>query len=143
MIAIRIAEPYDLSPIMTFDSFPGDRIAEIVDWRMLVAEIDGAVVGYVAWQQGGCIGKDYVNKLVIDDRYRRRGIAQQLIGALNTVLTGRVFISTGAYNGAAVALLQGTGWAAAGQIVGLLPMDQPELFFHRDLWPIEASQAAE
>lgn len=143
MIAIRIAEPYDLSPIMTFDSFPGDRIAEIVDRRMLVAEIDGAVVGYVAWQQGGCIGKDYVNKLVIDDRYRRRGIAQQLIGALNTVLTGRVFISTGAYNDAAVALLQGTGWAAAGQIVGLLPMDQPELFFHRDLWPIEASQAAE
>jgi GNAT superfamily N-acetyltransferase len=143
MIAIRIAEPYDLSPIMTFDSFPGDRIAEIVDRRMLVAEIDGAVVGYVAWQQGGCIGKDYVNKLVIDDRYRRRGIAQQLIGALNTVLTGRVFISTGAYNDAAVALLQGTGWAAAGQIVGLLPMDQPELFFHRDLWPIAASQAAE
>lgn len=143
MIAIRIAEPYDLSPIMTFDSFPGDRIAEIVDRRMLVAESDNAIVGYVAWQQGGCIGKDYVNKLVIDNRYRRRGIAQKLIGALNTVLTGRVFISTGAYNDAAVALLQNTGWTAAGQIVGLLPMDQPELFFHRDLWPSAAGLAAE
>ena len=143
MIAIRVAEPYDLSPIMTFDSFPGDRIAEIVDRRMLVAEIDGAVVGYVAWQQGGCIGKDYINKLVIDDRYRRRGIAQQLIGELNTVLTGRVFISTGAYNQAAVALLQNTGWTAAGQIAGLLPLDQPELFFHRDLWPAVPSQAVD
>jgi ribosomal protein S18 acetylase RimI-like enzyme len=127
---------------MTFDSFPGDRIAEIVDRRMLVAESDDTIVGYVAWQQGGCIGKDYVNKLVIDNRYRRRGIAQQLIGALNTVLTGRIFISTGAYNDAAVALLQNTGWTAAGQIVGLLPMDQPELFFHRDLWPSAAARAA-
>ncbi len=136
MISIRIAEPYDLSPIMAFDPFPGDRIAEIVDRRMLVAEIADQVVAYVAWQQGGCIGKDYVNKLVVDDGYRRRGIALLLIGALNTVLSGRVFISTGAYNAGAVALLESTGWTAAGQIVGLLPMDQPELFFHRDLWPV-------
>ena len=135
MITIRIAEPYDLSRIMTFDSFPGDRIAEIVERRMLVAEIESLVVAYVAWQQGGCIGKDYINKLVVANGYRRRGIAQNLIGTLNTVLSGRVFISTGANNAAAVGLLQDTGWAAAGQIVGLLPMEEPELFFHRDLWP--------
>jgi hypothetical protein len=66
-----------------------------------------------------------------------------LVGALNMVLSGRIFISTGAHNAAAVALLEGTGWTAAGQIVGLLPMDQPELFFHRDLWPVVASQASE
>jgi GNAT superfamily N-acetyltransferase len=142
MITTRIAEPYDLSSIMFFDSFPGDRIAEIVDRRMLVAEIDGSVVAYVAWQHGGCIGKDYVNKLVVNDEYRRRGIAQLLVGALNMVLSGRIFISTNAHNAAAVALLEGTGWTAAGQIVGLLPMDQPELFFHRDLWPVVASQAS-
>ena len=135
MITTRIAEPYDLSRIMTFDSFPGDRIAEIVERRMLVAEIGDMVVAYVAWQHGGCISKDYVNKLVVADGYRRRGIAQGLIGALNTVLAGRIFISTGAHNAAAVALRKGTGWAAAGQIVGLLPMEEPELLFHRDLWP--------
>jgi hypothetical protein len=50
MATIRLAEPYDLSRLMQFDSFPGDRIAEIVEKRMLVAEIDSIVVGYVAWQ---------------------------------------------------------------------------------------------
>jgi len=39
MITTRIAEPYDLSRLMAFDSFPGDRIAEIVERRMLVAEL--------------------------------------------------------------------------------------------------------
>lgn len=135
MIAIRIAEPYDLSRLMAFDSFPGDRIAEIVERRMLVAEIGDVVVGYVAWQQGGCIGKDYVNKLVVDDAHRRRGIAQALMRTLNTVLSGRVFISIGARNVAAVSFLQRTGWTPAGQILGLLPLDEPELFFHQDIWP--------
>lgn len=135
MITTRIAEPYDLSQIMTFDSFPGDRIAEIVERRMLVAEIGELVVGYVAWQHGGCIGKEYVNKLVVEHAYRRLGIAQALIGALNTVLSGRVFISTGALNSTAVSLLESTGWVPAGRIVGLRPLDEPELFFHRDIWP--------
>ncbi|WP_257077546.1 GNAT family N-acetyltransferase, partial [Campylobacter jejuni] len=73
MTAIRAAEPHDLSRLMAFDSFPGDRIAEIVEQRMLVAEVDGVIAGYVAWQTGGCIGMDYVNKLVVDPDYRRRG----------------------------------------------------------------------
>lgn len=135
MITTRIAEPYDLSPIMAFDSFPGDRIAEIVERRMLVAELNDVVVGYVAWQRGGCVGKDYVNKLVIDKAHRRRGIARTLIGALNTALSGRVFISIGANNVAGVSLLHRTGWTPAGQILGLLPLDEPEMFFHQDIWP--------
>jgi ribosomal protein S18 acetylase RimI-like enzyme len=138
MTIIRLAEPYDLSQLMEFDSFPGDRIAEIVEKRMLVAEIAHSVVGYVAWQHGGCVGRDYVNKLVVDDDYRRRGIAKALIDALNTTLRGRVFISTGANNRAAMSLLKGTGWVAAGQIVGLRPLNEPETFFHRDLWPPDA-----
>lgn len=138
MTTVRLAEPYDLSRLMEFDSFPGDRIAEIVEKRMLVAEIDNSVVGYVAWQHGRCVGRDYVNKLVVDDDHRRRGIARALIAALNTSLSGRVFISTGADNRAAMSLLKGTGWSAAGQIVGLRPLNEPETFFQRDLWPPEA-----
>ncbi len=135
MITTRIAEPYDLSPIMAFDSFPGDRIAEIVERRMLVAETNDVVVGYVAWQQGGCIGKDYVNKLVVDDAHRRRGIAQALMGALNTVLSGRVFISIGAQNAPGVSFLRQAGWTPAGHVLGLLPFNEAELFFHQDMWP--------
>ncbi|WP_244186999.1 GNAT family N-acetyltransferase [Sphingomonas faeni] len=118
---------------MAFDSFPGDRIAEIVERRMLVAEVDGVIAGYIAWQTGGCIGMDYVNKLVVDPDYRRHGIAQSLIAELNSILNGRVFISTGADNSAAVGLLRLTNWQPAGQIVGLRPADEPEIFYYRDL----------
>ena len=131
-MVIRPAEPHDLSRIITFDAFPGDRIIEIVDRRMLVFEIEELVVGYIAWQQGGCLGMDYVNKLVVANAYRRLGVAQKLVGALHTALEGRIFISAGARNTAAVTLLNGTGWTFAGQLTGLLPMDEQELFFHRD-----------
>ncbi|WP_428968802.1 GNAT family N-acetyltransferase [Sphingomonas sp. Xoc002] len=133
MVAIRRGEPRDLPRLMEFDSFSGDRINEIVERRMLVAEVNATVVGYLAWQHGGCIGKDYVNKLVVDDDYRRRGIAQALVHALSTTLTGRIYISSGAANVPALSLINGTGWIAAGQIVGLLPQGEPELFFRRDL----------
>ncbi len=132
MVAIRRGEPRDLPRLMEFDCFSGDRINEIVERRMLVAEVDATVVGYLAWQHGGCIGKDYVNKLVVDDSYRRRGIAQALVHALSATLTGRIYISAGAANTAALSLINGTGWTAAGRIDGLLPLDEPELFFRRD-----------
>jgi ribosomal protein S18 acetylase RimI-like enzyme len=133
MTAIRAAEPYDLTRLMAFDSFPGDRIAEIVERRMLVAEVDGVIAGYVAWQTGGCIGMDYVNKLVVDPDYRRKSIAQSLIVALKSVLGGRVFISAGADNMAAIGLLALTEWRPAGQIVGLRPAEEAEVFYYRDL----------
>lgn len=133
MVVIRRGEPHDLPRLMEFDSFSGDRIIEIVEGRMLVAQTDGAVVGYLAWQHGGCIGKDYVNKLVVDDGYRRQGIAQALMRNLRTALSGRIFISAGAANIAALSLINSTGWTAAGQILGLLPMEEPELFFRQDL----------
>ena len=133
MTAIRAAEPYDLSRLMAFDSFPGERIAEIVDRRMLVAEVDGIIAGYIAWQTAGCIGMDYVNKLVVDPHYRRQSIAQSLIRALNSALTGRVFISTGEDNLAAIRLLAVTEWRPAGQIVGLRPAGTAEIFYYRDL----------
>ncbi|MCT8002393.1 GNAT family N-acetyltransferase [Sphingomonas sanguinis] len=133
MVAIRRGEPRDLPRLMEFDRLLGDRVNEIVERRMLVAEVDATVVGYLAWQHGGCIGKDYVNKLVVDDNYRRRGVAQALTQALGTALSGRIYISTGGANTAALSLINGTGWTAAGRIDGLLPLDEPELFFRRDL----------
>lgn len=57
------------------------------------------------------------------------------MGTLNTVLSGRVFISTGAHNVAGVSFLDRMGWTPAGQISGLLPLDEAELFFHQYMWP--------
>lgn len=85
------------------------------------------------WQKNGCIGKDYVNKLVVKEAYRRQGLAKRLIASLNTVLFGRVFISTPGRNHAAVQLLESTNWKRAGEIVGLLPLNEAEVFFYKDL----------
>lgn len=63
MLKARYAEPVDLAVIMTFDAFPGDRIIEIMERRMLVIDIDGRPAGYAPWLKNGCIGNDYVNKL--------------------------------------------------------------------------------
>ena len=130
---IRFAEPIDLTTIMAFDAFPGDRIVEIVERRMLVIEIDGRVEAYAAWQKNGCIGKDYVNKLVVNHALRRRGLAKELIVALDTALEGRVFISAPAGNVAAVGLLRSMQWTKGGEIVGLLPLGEAEVFFYKDL----------
>jgi len=133
MATVRPAEPHDMPRIMAFDSFPGDRIMEIIERRMLVVEMDGVAKGYVPWQTGGCIGKDYVNKLVIDDDSRRLGFAKLLLAGFDAVLTGRVFISAPVGNGAALTLLETTGWVKAGEIFGLLQADEAEAFFHRDI----------
>lgn len=133
MLKTRFAEPVDLAAIIAFDAFPGDRIVEIVERRMLAIEVDGRVQGYASWQKNGCIGKDYVNKLVVNGASRRQGLAKQLIAALDTALTGRVFISAPAGNLAAIRLLEDTHWIRAGEITGLLPSGEAEVFFYRDL----------
>jgi len=133
MLNVRLAEPVDLASVIKFDAFPGDRVIEIIDHRMLVIDVDGETQGYASWQKNGCIGMDYVNKLVVSDAYRRRGLAKYLIGGLSTVLHGRIFISASSSNTAAIRLLHGTMWTRAGEIIGLLPSDEAEVFFYKDL----------
>ncbi len=132
MTRVRAAEPADLARIIPFDPFPGDRIIEIVERRMLVAELSDRLAGYVAWQHRGCIGKDYVNKLVVDQGFRRRGVAKALLAGLEITLRGRVFISTAADNAPARMLLRDNGWTHAGEILGLLPSGEAEVFYYAD-----------
>lgn len=133
MISFRPAEPPDLSQIMTFDLLPGDRVSEIVERRMLVAGENGAVQGYMSWQTRGCIGQDYINKLVVSPDCRRRGIGKKLMDNMGIVLVGRVFISAAASNEAALTLIASTNWTKAGELCGLLPGGEAEVFFWRDL----------
>jgi len=133
MIEVRLSEPSDLSSLLGFDLFPGDRIVEIVERRMAVAQIAGVIVGYVAWQRQGCVGKDYVNKLVVDAAFRRRGVASLLLAYLDTVIRGRLFISTGETNTAAINLLSQSGWRRSGELAGLLERDELEVFFFKEM----------
>jgi len=133
MTSIRPAKPHDLSQIISFDLFPGDRVEEIIERRMLVAEESGEVQGYVSWQVRGCVAKDYVNKLVVSPDHRRRGIGRQLMDNMHIALDGRVFISASASNKAALTLIASTDWTKAGELLGLLPNDEAEVFFWRDI----------
>ena len=95
--------------------------------------MSGSDVGYVAWQHRGCLAKDYINKLVVAESFRRQGIATTLLVTLCKSLRRRIFIATGARNIAAKALLAGCGWAYAGEIVGMLPDDEAQVFYRKDL----------
>lgn len=139
MLKARLAEPADLTAILAFDAFPGDRIIEIVESRMLVIDIDGRPQGYISWQKNCCLGNNYINKLMVSEACRGKGMAKQLIAALDTVLAGRVFISAPASDIAANRLLEATSWVRAGELVGLLPLGEAEIFYYRDLWPDQAS----
>jgi GNAT superfamily N-acetyltransferase len=60
-----------------------DRLADRPDGEVLVAELDGEVVGLAAYQLIDLIERPdpqcRVTALVVDDRYRRRGVAYALI----------------------------------------------------------------
>lgn len=131
---VRTATPDDAQAIAAFDCFGGDRPGALKDGRCLVAEIDRQIAGYLAFKRQHLIGKDFVEFLVVHDDYRRRGIAVALLRAVEKEIgSGRLYISTGGDNTRMQALLAKDGWTAAGQIEGVNPGGDPELFFFRDL----------
>lgn len=98
-----------------------------------MAECDGRVAGYIVFSEHGLIGQHFINFLVVDELFRRRGIATDLIQAVGQRLGPcRLFISTGKTNTRMQTLLAANGWTAAGQIAGMLPGEFTELFFFRD-----------
>ena len=131
---IRTGTLDDKQAIKAFDCFGGDRPGALQSERCLVAEIDGKVVGYVAFQRKYLIGRDFVEFLVVREGFRRQGVAIALLRAAEAkVSPGRLFISTGADNARMQALLAKDGWTSAGQIDGITHGGGSELFFYRDL----------
>lgn len=130
---IRQANATDLDTINAFDCFGGDRPDAVAAGRCLVAEDDGRVAGFVVYGLRGLIGKDFVEFLVVDEPFRRRGLAVALLRAVEQRLaTGRLFISTEADNAPMLALLERDGWTPAGQIDGINESGHAERFFYRD-----------
>ena len=85
----------DLAAINAFDIFAGSRLLEIADDHMLVAEVDGEVVGYVSWVPRGFIGRDYITHLGVAPAFQRRGFGRALLQAAEAAIgAGRLFAST-------------------------------------------------
>jgi len=130
---IRQGTPADSVGIAAFDCFGGDRPSALEAGRCLVAEVDGRVAGFVVFAKRGLIGRDFVEFLVVDEPYRRRGVAVSLLDAVGDQLgPGRLFISTEAGNAPMRGLLARQGWTPAGGISGLNASGCDELFFYRD-----------
>ncbi|MEG3178714.1 GNAT family N-acetyltransferase [Sphingomonas sp. RB3P16] len=123
----------DLTEINAFDIFGGNRLLEIADDHMLVAEIDGKVVGYVSWVPCGFVGHDYITHLGVDPAHQRRGLGSALLlAAENATGTGRLFASTDENNVAMLALLPIERWSSAGSVACVNKGDRAELFFYKD-----------
>ncbi len=130
---IRPGVAADTPAIAAFDRFAGDRAREIAEGRLIVAEQDGALAGYVAFAPFGFNGCDFISYLCVADGYRRRGVGRALIGAAEAALHDpRIFISTEADNDVMRDLLAGAGWTYAGAVTGANDSGAAELFFYKD-----------
>lgn len=123
----------DLAAIKAFDIFSGNRLLEIADDHMLVAEFGGRVVGYVSWLPRGFIGRDYITHLGVEPGHQRRGFGRALLRTAEAVIAAdRLFISSDEGNVTMISLLLAEGWSPAGSVACAQKDDRTELFFYRN-----------
>lgn len=131
---IRPALPSDVTTIDAFDSFAGDRAREASEGRMLVAEVERALVAYVSWAPAGLVGRDYITFLCVDALFRRTGLGAALLRVATTVIgAGRLYISTEEDNAPMLTLLSRERWIAAGAITDINTNGAAERFFYKDI----------
>jgi GNAT superfamily N-acetyltransferase len=97
--------------------------------RLLVAELDGELVGYAA--QGRFFGYDFLELLAVRPDKRRQGIATALIRAVEARShSGKLFTSTNRSNEPMRSLCLRLGFQPSG-VVENLDNDDPELIYYK------------
>ena len=95
--------------------------------RLLVAELDGELVGYAA--QGRFFGYDFLELLAVQPDKRRQGIATALVRAVEARShSGKLFTSTNRSNRPMKRLCLRLGFHRSG-VVENLDNDDPELVY--------------
>ena len=131
---VRIGLPSDFNSIELFDPFAGDRLEELTQGWVLVAEVSGQVVGYTTFSNPGFIGHPFVNFVAVKSDYRRRGIARALLHVVEEkIKSGRLFASTEEDNARIAALFQRERWTFAGSVQGVNDDGLAECFYYRDI----------
>ena len=98
----------------------------------LVAEIDGAVAGFVVWDRG-FYARPFLWMLGVDLKHQHEGIASALIERVESLNAGHnLYTSTNESNAAMQGLLGKRGFTAVGRLDNLDPGD-PEIFFFKQL----------
>lgn len=86
----------------------------LFDGEVLVAERDGTVCGFVAYNAGE------LTWLYVEPRHQRRGVARYLVRAVRRTFPGRLTLEVLLGNEAALALYLGEGFQVVRQVSGKL-----------------------
>lgn len=98
----------------------------------LVAEIDGAIAGFVVWDRG-FYARPFLWMLGVDPAHQHAGVASTLIEQVEQLNTGHnLYTSTNESNAVMQGLLTKRGFTAVGRLENLDPGD-PEVFFFKAL----------
>ncbi len=98
----------------------------------LVAEIDGALAGFVVWDRG-FYGRPFLWMLGVDPAHQHAGVASELIAHVESLNAGHdLYTSTNASNDVMQGLLHKRGFAPVGRLENLDPGD-PEIFYFKRL----------
>lgn len=131
-ISVRPATPADIPALDAFDELKNATPEAVAAGELFVAvSADNQPIGYVRFNHS-FFWKGWVETLVVDPRYRRRGAATALLGHVESICTApKIFVSTSLCNTAMQTVLARCGYRLSGVIQDLGP--QPELFYFKQL----------
>jgi ribosomal protein S18 acetylase RimI-like enzyme len=108
--------------------------AHLEQHHLIVAEAEEAVVGLCAYRTDW-FQCTFVSLVVVQEQYRRRGIARELMRSVEAISpTPRIFSSVDETNGPAIRLHGALGFTPSGYIDNL-PQGTRELLFYRRIPP--------
>jgi GNAT superfamily N-acetyltransferase len=105
--------------------------------HLIVAEAEGRIVGMLAYRTDW-FDCTFVSLVVVDEEYRRKGIAREFFKAVEAISpTPRIFSSTEETNAASIQMHTALGFTPSGHVDNL-PQGTRELLFYRRVPPTEA-----
>ena len=136
---IRAAQSSDVQAVMQLAAGLGPRAGPFVRSHLdrhhvLVAELDGEVVGMLAYRTDW-FQCTFVTLVSVREDYRKRGVARALYRAVEDMSPSpRLFSSTEETNGISIQMHSALGFVPSGEIDNL-PQGYRELLFYKRLRP--------
>ncbi|PYN03427.1 MAG: hypothetical protein DME02_23675 [Candidatus Rokuibacteriota bacterium] len=134
---IRAAQSSDVQAVMQLAAGLGPRAGPFVRSHLdrhhvLVAELDGEVVGMLAYRTDW-FQCTFVTLVSVREDYRKRGVARALYRAVEDMSPSpRLFSSTEETNAVSIQMHTALGFQSSGHIDNL-PQGYRELFFYKRL----------
>jgi GNAT superfamily N-acetyltransferase len=136
-VEIRAAQSSDVQAVMQLAAGLGPRAGPFVRSHLdrhhvLVAELDGEVIGMLAYRTDW-FQCTFVTLVSVREDYRKRGVARALYRAVEDMSPSpRLFSSTEETNAVSIQMHTALGFQSSGHIDNL-PQGYRELFFYKRL----------